>query len=283
MKTRFAFVLVALTATAACAGGTATDGPAPAGHPPLAYTMPRADAGTFVQADTVRVEVDAGGQVFRVTQSQSSTLAMSFRTVAEGLEVTSVFTEFDARIDNPMAGPQRFTTDAIQGPLVFTLDRRGRATLVAEPEIGAGAQALMNAPSMAETLFPRLPDRPVSAGETWTDTIAFDAEPQGGRIRVHSVVEYTVWGDTVVAGRPLLRVDYASDDTRTAEVSEAGMDIVQDMSGTGRGHFLWDRELNRLHSQVETGTFTGTMEVPGAPFPLGLSVTSVSRFAPAGG
>jgi hypothetical protein len=60
------------------------------------------------------------------------------------------------------------------------------------------------------------------------------------------------------------------------------MDIIQDVAGTMRGTFYWDRARNRLHSQTQAGTFTGTMEVPGAPFPLGLTVDVVSRIGLAG-
>jgi hypothetical protein len=61
------------------------------------------------------------------------------------------------------------------------------------------------------------------------------------------------------------------------------MDVVQDVAGTMRGHFLWDTTRNRLHSQVGSGRYTGTMEVPGAPFPLGMSIEVVSRLGLAGG
>jgi hypothetical protein len=138
------------------------------------------------------------------------------------------------------------------------------------------------AESIAAETFPRLPNRPVGAGDTWTDTVRVEGEAPGGVFRTTSAVEYTVRGDTVLAGQALLRVDFVSDVTRRAELSEAGMDIIQDVAGTMRGTFYWDRARNRLHSQTQAGTFTGTMEVPGAPFPLGLTVDVVSRIGLAG-
>lgn len=284
MIARHTSTLITLLALAACGGtGPGSNGPTPTGAAPLAYGPPVPEAVTYAQSDTVRVSVDAGGQTFAVNQIQSSLLGMSFRDTPAGVEVTTVFTDFEGTVDNPMTGQQRFTEEAIDGPLVWTLDRRGGSTLVAEPEMTGAIESLVNPESIALTFFPRLPDRVVTAGDAWTDTINVDAEAQGGVIRLRSVVEYTVRGDTVVDGVSHLRVDFVSDDARTAEVSESGMDIVQDVAGTSRGHFLWDRARNRLHSQVQSASYTGTMEVPQAPFPLGLTIDATSRLVVAAG
>lgn len=280
MKMRFLPALTPLLAAAACAtaGGGSSDA-----DMPLAWTMPEGASVTYVQSDTVDVDVDAGGQMIQVKQTQSATLGMTFEELAEGVQVTATFLEFDGRVDNPMAGQQRFTADAIDGPLVLTLTARGEATVVTAPEISAGAQALVNPETLAASFFPRLPDRMVATGDSWTDTVRVEAEAQGGVIRIQSALRYTVRGDTVVDGQTLLRVDFTSDEERSAEVSEAGMDVVQDVTGRGEGHFLWDRTRNRLHSQYQKASFTGIMEVPGAPFPLGLTIEGVSRTRLAGG
>ncbi len=270
-------------ATAACAGsGSGPGAPSPA-DAPLTYADPVPAPARFHQADSLRVTVDAGGQTFDVRQTQTATLALRFAGGESGLEVTADFVEFEGRVDNPMAGPQRFSVDQIEGPLVWTLDRRGAAVLVAEPVLSGGAEALVVPEAMAATFFPRLPDRAVRPGDAWTDSLSLDTETSNGVVRLHSVIEYTVRGDTVVDGNPLLKVDFVSDDRRMIEAREAGMDITQDLGGTGRGHFLWDRAANRLHSQVVEVRYTGTMEVPMAPFPLGLTVDGVSRTVAAGG
>lgn len=281
MKMRFLPVLTPLLAAAACAtaGG---GGPSDAAMP-LAWTTPDGASVTYIQSDTVDVDVDAGGQMIQVKQTQSATLGMTFEDAADGVRVTATFLEFDGRVDNPMAGQQRFTADAIDGPLVMVLTARGEATVVTAPEISAAAQSLVNPETLAASFFPRLPNRVVAAGDSWTDTVRVEAEAQGGVIRIQSALRYTVRGDTVVDGQTLLRVDFTSDEERTAEVSEAGMDVVQDVSGRGEGYFLWDRARSRLHSQYQKASFTGIMEVPGAPFPLGLTIEGVSRTRLAGG
>jgi hypothetical protein len=280
MKMRLPLVLASLAAVAACASPGRTA--AGSGPPALAYASPEGGAATYVQADTARIDVDMGGQSLTVRQTQVATLEMTFRDVDAGVEITTVFAEFDGRVDNPMAGAQRATADAIEGPLVFVLDPRGEATVLSKPDVADEAQDMVLAESIAAETVPRLPNRPVGAGDTWTDTVRVEGEAPGGVFRTTSAVEYTVRGDTVLAGQALLRVDFVSDVTRRAELSEAGMDIIQDVAGTMRGTFYWDRARNRLHSQTQAGTFTGTMEVPGAPFPLGLTVDVVSRIGLAG-
>jgi hypothetical protein len=281
MKPLSLLAFAALLPVAACASagaGSGSDSPAP-----LAHAVPQGGQATYVQADTILVELDAGGQTFEVKQSQASTLEMTFREAADGTEITATFVAFDGRIDNPMAGQARFGLDAIDGPLVFSLTPRGAATIVSAPQIETEASALLNAESLAATLFPRLPERVVTAGNQWTDTLELEVEVPDGVIRMNSVTEYTVRGDSVVAGETLLAVDFVSEDTRFAEVAEAGMDVVQDVAGTMRGHFLWDASRNRVHSQVGSGSYTGTMEVPSAPFPLGMKIEVVSRLNLTGG
>jgi hypothetical protein len=260
------------------AGGCATGGSAGGGGAgsALAYGLPEGGSVSYVHADTVAVAVDAGGQTIDVDQTSVGTLDMTFRPSGAAIEVSAVYSALDAQASNPMQGTQRATAGDVKGPIVFTLSQTGEATLVTAPELTGAAPQLLDIGSLAGTFFPRLPARAVQPGDAWTDTVHVESDRPDGQIISHSIVAYTVAGDTVVSGRPLLKVTFVSQDERSADVTQQGMDMSQDVSGTMRGHFLWDRSRGILHSQTQSGVFTGTMEVSAAPFPLGLAIEARS-------
>lgn len=281
IRTRSIPLLATAFVFAACASG---GGPGVGSSPPaLAYAMP--DGGTLVysQSDTVQVEVDMGGQTLPITQASNGVISMDFTSQPTGLRVSATYLDLEASVDNPMTGTERFSEADVEGAIVFDLTPRGEGTLVSGPELQGGAAQMVSAGTMAATFFPRLPNRPVVAGDRWVDTLDVVADEESGRIETRSISEYTVRGDTLVDGRTLIRVDFVSDDEREARNSEQGMDLTQDLAGRTSGFFLWDPVARALHSQVATSRMTGTMEVTGAPFPLGLTVEASSRMERGGG
>jgi hypothetical protein len=282
MRTHHRSLVVLLLAAAGCATGGGAGGGA--GEAALAYALPEGGSIRYLQADTVAVAVDAGGQTIDVDQTSVGTLEMTFTMTGDALQVSATYSELDAQVTNPMQGTQRASAGDVKGPIVFTLTPKGEATLVTAPELAGAAPQLLDVGTLAGTFFPRLPARAVQTGDTWTDTVHVESDRDDGHIVSHSVIDYTVEGDTTVSGRPLLRVGFVSQDERSAEMTQQGMDMSQDVAGTMRGHFLWDRGRGILHSQTQSGVFTGTMEVSAAPFPLGLAIEarSVIRLADGG-
>lgn len=281
IRTRSIPLLATAFVLTACASG---GGPSADSSPPaLAYAMP--DGGTLVysQSDTVRVEVDMGGQTLPITQASDGVMSMDFTAQPTGLRVSATYLDLDASADNPMAGTERFSEADIEGAFVFDLTPRGKGTLVSGPELKGAAAQMVSAGTMAATIFPRLPDRPVVAGDRWVDTLEVVVDEEAGHIETRSISEYTVRGDTLVDGRTLIRVDFVSDDEREVQASEQGVDITQDLGGRSSGFFLWDPAARALHSQSSSSQMTGTMEVTGAPFPLGLTVEASSRMERGGG
>lgn len=267
MRVRAISPLLFLAAAAGCASAGAGGG---SSMPALAYESAAPETLRYSQGDSVLVIVDAGGQTIEVNVDMTAMLDMTFSPTPEGVGVSAVYVDLDGRATNPMTGTETVTEDDVEGPVVFTLDRRGVGTLIEGPELGTVAASMVNAASMAGAFFPRLPGRAVAAGEMWTDTVDILSDEAGTRIESRSVVAYTVVGETTVDGQALLRVDFASEDTRNAEVNQGGMEVFQAAEGTTSGFFLWDLAEGRLHSQVYDGEMVGSMEVAMAPFPLGM-------------
>jgi len=272
-----AFLVLPLMA--ACAGGPGGGSGGPAA---LAFQVPQQTTAAWVQADTAVISVDAGGQMIDIQALSRAVVDMSFAPAEAGVQVTATWRELEATVSNPMGPAERMDIDDVEGSLVFTLDRRGAATMVSAPTLKGNAANMMASSETVHGFFPRLPGTPPTAGMTWTDTIAFEADEAAGPIVARTIMTYTVAGDTVVAGRTLLKVDMAGDASHTQEGVTSGMSFVQDMAGTLRGYFLWDMGAGMLHSQVTFSELTGTMDVDAVPFPLDVSMRGVSRVSPAG-
>lgn len=280
MPHRRTTALAAMIFIAAC---SPSGPPAPPPPPALAWEVAAPTPAVYVQSDTVVVEVDAGGQTLQVDVYSDATLAATFAPAGDGATAVTIdFEAFAARQTNPMGPTTRASEADIQGTLDFVLDPRGRVTVTGEPELSGNAPDFLTGAAMAQTLFPRLPGRAVTPGDTWTDTIRVDSETPSGSIEAESVVTYTAGRDTTVAGRRLLRVDLRSEDQRYVEGSQGGMDLSQDLSGDSEGWFLWDLEAHELVESVTESELTGTMDVAAAPIPFSVRLrgTSVLRLRP---
>lgn len=250
----------------ACGGGAAE----------LGYRLPDPPRVTYVRADTTTVRVSAMGQTLQIAMRGVADYGVAFARGEEGLGVTLTVDRLAATVEVPMASTMRATERDVEGALVFTLDRTGRATVDATPTVSSAASSMIQGIRTAHTFFPRLPGRAVAAGEQWVDTIAYEADDELGT-RESTVLRYTVAGDTLVDGRPLLKITVAG----TSDVSNAmemgGMDVSQSSTVEVDGHVLWDQATGLMFEMVTGGTGRGTVQVPIAPAPLPIEVRTTQR------
>lgn len=265
----FSVAVVSVT-LAACGGGP----PAP---PSLAYSLPTLTGVTYVTGDTANMDLDAGGQTFQVDRGESSTLGATFTRAADGLQVSLAVKDYSASQSNPMGEPAVADESGISGPLVFSLDRRGVATVVSQPQLTGGARQFFEPLSMAHMFFPRLPGRGVHPGDSWTDTIRFEGRQGEGNVRSTSVMTYTVLGDSVLGQRKVLKLTMEGTSESSASGSISGMDYTQKVSGTVKGWVLWDLQRALMTEMYGDTDATGTMDVSAAPFPLTVHVRGQSR------
>ncbi len=260
----------------ACAGPGAT---APSGG--LTYRVPDQPSLIYLTADTTNIDIDAGDMgSFGMRGTSEATLAMSFARGEGGVEVTASFEKLNARMSQPMGGAQSASESDIEGPVVFTLDRKGKGTLVSLPQMKGAAESLANPVTIVHEFFPRLPGNAVQPGATWTDTIQYDASTSEGETTSSTVMQYTLVGDTVVDGVSLLHVAFEGTADVVGTGSSEGMEIIQVASGDITGLFLWDPARGVLVLEEATADLTGSVEVPAAgvpPMPMALTGRSVAR------
>jgi hypothetical protein len=258
-------------------------GPAPvAPPPPLGYAVPAPPSIEYVVADSARAELDAAGQSLALNVVVGERWRMEFSGAGEGVRVTATLTDMDARMTSPLSAPQTADESAVSGPLVFTLDRRGRAAIETLPTIRPAVAQLLSGAGIAHTFFPRLPGRAVSTGDRWTDTVAYVSEEGGAQIDVSTVSSYTVVGDSVADGATYLLVRMEGTTAQASAGTISGTDFHQEVSGTTSGHFLWNRAAGIVHASELRSDLGGTMEVTIVPVPLGVRVRSTVRVRRAG-
>ena len=277
MRVRLPVLAVASLALAACGGGGP---PSPAG---LAYSLPNPATATYVMGDTMNVDIDAGGQSMQMRVSTSGTLGATFTRAADGIQVSMEVQEFNARMTQPMGAPITVDEGDIEGPLVFSLDRKGAATLISGPTLSGQAKQFFPSLSTAHSFFPRVPGTGVNVGDTWTDTIHYEGPEGDGEVTANSVLTYTVVGDTMVDGRNLLKFTFTGTQDSSASGVTAGMDFSQDVSGTVEGYVLWDMSAGIMVERFTDSDGRGSMEVSAAPFPLSIRARGQSTVKLVGG
>jgi hypothetical protein len=272
----FAAASILLLAVAACIGPFAAG---PSGG--LMYQLPDAAELVYLTGDTSNIDIDAGAMgSLRMRGTGTSTLAMTFQRGAEGLEVTATFRELDARLTQPMGGAQTADEEDLEGPIVFSMDEMGRTAITSLPEMKGQVADLASPHGIAYEFFPRLPGRAANPGESWTDTIHFEAEVGQGDVISTTMATYTLVGDTVVDGVSLLNISMSGTAEVTASGVSEGMEVTQVYGGDISGTALWDPARSLYFGGSFEGDMSGTVEVPAAgipPMPMRVRTTSHVR------
>lgn len=259
------FVLVAASLVpAACAPG------GPPAPPALAWGLPAETSLTYLRGDTVRMDLELGGQRFDARVRSAATLGAEFSREGDGVRVSLAVEELQGRLSQPMGAPVTADATEVEGPLGFTVDRRGRVSSVSVPRLSGGAEQILEPFTTAHSFFPRLPGRAARPGDTWTDTLQFEGETGLGTLRTRAVLTYTLEGDTTIAGRTLARISSRGTMETASDGTVAGMRVRQSARGTLEGGYLVDAARSVLVRSHESADLRGRMEVPAAPAPLSL-------------
>lgn len=270
MRARPVSLALAPFLLSACVGG------GPPTPPGLAYGVPAEASVVYLTEDRSDTDIDAGGQNMQARGSSEMTLDVTFGASPGGVEVTFRVRDLAASQSTPM-GSQSASEADIEGPLVFTLDRTGEATVLQEPTVTGTAVQFFQPASLAHGFFPKLPGRAAQVGTSWTDTVSFEATPEGGEVKVSSVLEYAVAGDSVIDGRSLVKITFEGTVDQVATGQITGMDFSQNISGPVSGWVLWDLQRQLMVQSRSEGDLRGSMEVAAAPFPLGVRIRQQSR------
>ncbi len=268
MHTRFPALTAGTLLIAACAGG---------GTSGLGYDLPAQTEVTYGYTDTTIVSVSLMGQRMELALRGAAEYGVVFNATADGVGVTLTVEELAGSISVPMSAPVRIDESDVDGALVFSLDRRGNATVTSRPHVSEAATRMISGLGTAHTFFPGLPGTPVSPGDQWVDTISYEGDGEVGATTEFTVLRYTVVGDTVVDGRSLLAIAFVGTTELSNSMEMQGMRIAQSSSVDVEGHVLWDARSGLMFEMVKTGRGRGTVSVPIVPQPLPIEVETTQR------
>jgi hypothetical protein len=139
--------------------------------------------------------------------------------------------------------------------------------VVDTPSLSDAVLDIAGPDGLVRPLFVQLPARSVDPGDQWVDTLTTVDESAGTRSVVRSRITSTLDGDTVVAGRRLLRIRTVAENSVEVTGVSGGVEISQRLEGTTSGVVLWDDGDHLLVERTATGTLLGTLEMPGLDVP----------------
>ncbi len=261
---------------AACAGPAAVT---PRGG--LMYQVPETPSVVYVAESSQNVGIDAAGMgTMSMVANSEVTLNVSFAPGTDGMQVTTTFQKVSASMTQPMGGSISASESDIVGDLVFTMDQKGKSTVVQLPEVKGSAEQLVSPASFMHEFFPRLPGGAVDPGASWTDTIQYEISTSQGDVSAKSILTYTLRGDTIVDGVSLLHVTYEGTADVVGSGLTEGMEVIQTASGDVTGMFLWDLARGLMVAGESSQDMDGTVEVPAAgmpPFPMSVTGSGTVR------
>ena len=266
------FLTVSLVFLASCAvgsmGGERDDA--------VAYTVLERNPLVFLRTDSVAlvIEVPLMGSV-EVFLDQRATLGLAFEPHEDGVQVTAEVREFSGRITSPFGAPVTVSESDVEGVLVFTVDRRGRARVVSTPEVSGAVAAIFSGDVLAHELLPLLPPGDVSVGTSWTDTIRYAGGSDIGgsdmSLDVTWVGTSTLMGDTTVAGTVFTLVRTSADIAIAGDLVIGGTTVRREVAGPETGFYLWDASRKTVVLYEVTRDLVGEVEADIAPLPLRVS------------
>jgi len=271
MRARVTPRLLCAGALVVVLGGCAT------ASPPLAYRLPSPAEVTYAAGDTLSIEINALGQRLELSVRTTASYAIAFTPAEDGVGARLTVTDLQADVSLPGTAPMSVGEEIVQGDLVLALSPRGDVTIVEAPEVEEAASAFLAGPTIAHSFFPGLPGTAARAGDVWVDTVSYAEDGDTGDASQQSITTYTVVGQSVVDGRPLLEITLEGTQEMQQTMSFQGVDVEQHTNLEVTGRVLWDLQRGLMYERETVSTGTGTVRVAIAPTPLPTQVEIRSR------
>jgi len=251
-------ILAAGLLTAGCVGGPG--GPAPGA---LAYGTPDPNPIALTFSDSTLFTIEAPGYgAMEMASSHTGTVELRFKRERSGYEVDVRFTDLAGGLSTPAQGGTRVDETDVGGRVGLELSYTGDLVVVDTPAVTAALAEVAGLDGLLRPLFPRLPGRPVMVGARWVDTVRTREAMAGTVWRDRRIVVSTLMGDTLAAGRRLLRIAVAVETEVEVEGISGGVAVHQRLAGILHGRVLWDDQAHVLVESTEAGELTGTLEMP---------------------
>jgi len=233
--------------------------------PALAYGVPALSPATFTVADTATFRVHAGAMGdMHVTSAYDGTAEVTAAPDDDGFTAAVTFPQFSGSLQTQANGGVTVDERGIAGAFTVTVGPRGPISVVDRPALSPELLDVVGAESLVRPLFVQLPDRAVTPGDSWVDTVTSVEESEGSRTEATTVITSTLAGDTLVGDRRLLLFRTRAENRIEMNGVSGGTQVQQLLTGVTEGTVIWDDQLNLLVERREDGELAGTLAMPAA-------------------
>lgn len=240
--------------------------PAPAvvlAPPALAYGVPALSPATFAVADTATFTVDAGAMgEMHVTAAYDGTAEVTATPDDDGFHAVITFPRFRGSFHTQANGSLSVDETGIAGAFTVSVGPRGPVDMVDRPALSPELLDVVGAESLVRPLFVQLPDRAVTLGDVWVDTVTSVEASAESTTEATTVITTTLAGDTLVGERQLLLFRTRAENRIEMNGVSGGTQVRQVLTGVTDGTVIWDDQLNLLVERREEGRLTGTLDIP---------------------
>jgi len=127
-----------------------------------------------------------------------------------------------------------------------------------------------------KNLFPKLPEKPVKIGESWTRTQEDDVPmPDGGALKSKTDFTYTLLEEVKKDGLDCLKIGISFTQTVSGEFEQMGMPIVMEMKGKGDDVMYFAHKKGMLVSYEDESSSEGMADVASAG--MSIPITRMSK------
>ncbi len=250
------------------------------------------------QTNEISVSGDAVGSI-KTSQQMTLDTTVEVKDVTEGsAKMTQTVTRsrlnfelpfgpvsYDSQKDeelpqNPLGNLMRVFKLMVAQPFEFTMSARGERTDFVVPEevketlAAPGAAAGFSEEALKQMMSaPRLPEKPVKRGDTWTETRKL-AVP-GGALHLHMTMTYKGPFSPKDSDRKFERIDLEFV-TSFQKSGDAPVEI-KIISQDAEGYVLFDAAAGRLVRSEATQSLQMEMKVPNSDMPVSQSIKSSSK------
>lgn len=129
-------------------------------------------------------------------------------------------------------------------------------------------------------LFPRLPEKALNVGDTWslTDTIAEKYDNEEVTMIIDG--DYTLAGFETLSGLECAMITSVISGTRSGKANQQGMDMVSDGTMQGSGTFYFAYKDGYLVKDISKIIVDGTLDIQGAQqgsFPMKFEINNLTE------
>jgi len=125
-----------------------------------------------------------------------------------------------------------------------------------------------------KNIFPKLPEKPVKIGDTWTDTSEDTTPMESGSLKATTNFTYTLLEAIQKDGKECVKIERKYTQTRAGDFEQMGNTITMSLKSVGTDIIYFDHKNGMLLNIDTSSTSEGTADVTNQGVVVNLSSTS---------